>query len=108
MKDSFDNQTSDLFVANRKRGRPATGNAKSPSERMREHRCRVRHGMTGGVDGGEKELSLKLSLTAANALRRMAKSSGVTQKDFLDKLLRDTEDSFTSGFSDAQVDDYYL
>ncbi|WP_133716014.1 hypothetical protein [Methylocaldum gracile] len=51
MKDQADNQTSELFPAPRRRGRPSTGQAKTASERMREYRLRKK------ADGVEKSLS---------------------------------------------------
>jgi hypothetical protein len=44
MKDERDNQTSELFPAPRRRGRPSTGQAKTPAERMRAYRDRKRVG----------------------------------------------------------------
>lgn len=47
MKDAADNKTPDMIDTAKKRGRPATGKAKTAAERKRAQRKRDRHNMSG-------------------------------------------------------------
>lgn len=97
-------------AAKRKRGRPSTGLAKTAAERQREHRERMRHSQTGDPQfGGEKEVTVKLSLSGAGALTRLARRNGVTKNQFLDQLLRDFEHASLQGVAagSAEWNEYF-
>lgn len=99
----MNNETGSL----KRRGRPATGQAKTPAQRMQERRQRMKHGETGDRDrGGEREITLTLTFSALNALRRLSKRDGVTQKAFINTLLLDTENKLLQGFDDAELEQY--
>lgn len=51
MKDTADNKTLDMISAARKRGRPATGQAKPAAERKREQRKRDSHKINKAFEG---------------------------------------------------------
>ena len=69
---------------------------KTAAERQKEYRARRQF---AGEDGnGERRITAYVSTRAALALRRLANSYGVTQRDLLERLLVTEEEKALKGF----------
>jgi hypothetical protein len=58
------------------------------------------------ADNGYRQINTWISTEAYEALRRMARRDGVTQRELIERLLIDEQDTVIRGLSDAQLDEY--
>ncbi len=92
------------------RGRPATGTAKTPAQRQRAYRERVKRIAAPFVDDraqGSTRLNMWLPTGAVSALDRMARMDGCTKAAMLNQIILEAERAITKGMSDEQIDKYY-
>lgn len=87
MKDAADNKTLEMIGAAKKRGRPATGEAKSAAERKREQRNRERNQLGEALMGDSIFMEKVTTTTLCDELAK-AINGGYKQiaKDILDEL----------------------
>ncbi|CAD6875861.1 hypothetical protein [Methylomonas fluvii] len=93
MKDQTDTQTTELFpVAEpKRRGRPATGKAKTAAQRQADYRNRKT--WRGGTDNcGHHHLDTWIESSAMFALDRLAALDGIKRGEVLKKLLLQADD----------------
>ena len=62
-----------------------------------------------GAENGEGAYRINtfIKASAANALSRMARHHDITQREMLERVLKDAEDALTVGWSDSQIDRHY-
>jgi hypothetical protein len=58
------------------------------------------------ADNGYRQINTWISTEAYEALRRMAKRHGVTQREMLERLLIGAQDRIMRGLSDTELDEY--
>jgi hypothetical protein len=58
------------------------------------------------ADNGYRQINTWISTEAYEALRRMARRNGVTQREMLERLLIAEQDKLMRRLSDAQLDEY--
>jgi hypothetical protein len=58
------------------------------------------------ADNGYRQINTWISTEAYEALRRMARRNGVTQREMLERLLIDVQERIMRRLSDAQLDEY--
>lgn len=80
--DKRDKVTATLPGVAAKRGRPATGKAKSAADRQREYRERLRN-------QGREIISVDLPLECSEALRKHVQFKDMTLGDAVEKIVRD-------------------
>ena len=95
-----------------KRGRPASGTAKTPAQIQREYRERVKRlasaSTTTDRGQGSSRLNMWLPAGTVSGLGRMALMNRCTKVAMLAKLITDAESAITSGMTEAELDAYYL
>lgn len=79
-----------------KRGRPATGKAKTTAERQAAYRARKRWS-AGRVDS-EVRLNTMIAFRASSSLERLAFHYGVTKKEALERLLLEADEAVAKSF----------
>lgn len=83
MKDTLDNHTVDpVTPAKRPRGRPPLDGAKTPAQRQKEHRDRLRA-------SGEASLTVTLPLELLEALDKFVEYKDMSKSDAVARILRD-------------------
>ena len=94
-----------------KRGRPASGTAKTPAQLQREYRERVKRiasaSTTDDRGQGSSRLNMWLPAGAVSGLGRMARMNGCTKAAMLTQIIMNAESAITSGVNNAELDDYY-
>lgn len=78
--------------------------ALTPAERQRKYRESRK--MAG--ENGYRQINAWVSTEAALALKRLARRHGVTQREMLERLLIDAQDTVMRGLSDEELSDYLL
>lgn len=73
-----------------KRGRPATGKAKTNAQRQADYRNRKRLDFSSAA---ESRLNTMISERSLHSLKRLAFHYGVTQKTLLERLLHDADEA---------------
>jgi hypothetical protein len=58
------------------------------------------------ADNGYRQINTWISTEAYEALRRMARRNGVTQREMLERLLIAEQDKLMRRLADAQLDEY--
>jgi hypothetical protein len=80
--------------------------AKSAAERQREYR--QRRPFAGPDGNGERRINTWVSTGAANALKRLARHHGVSQREMLERLIEDADERIRKRLrSDAEWDEYF-
>jgi len=93
-----------------KRGRPATGQAKTPAQIQKAYRERVKRLAASYVkdrEQGSTRLSAWLPAGAVAGIGRLARMAGCTKVALLTRLIMDAENALTAGMTDEQIDAYY-
>jgi hypothetical protein len=81
-------------------GRPSTGNAKTPAQRMAEYRARKIE------EGDGARLSLLADVESVAALRRLAAHYGETQAETFKKIILKAESETLASMSPAERKTY--
>jgi hypothetical protein len=58
------------------------------------------------ADNGYRQINTWISTQAYEALRRMARRDGVTQREMLERLLIDAQEKIVREMSDTELDEY--
>ena len=94
-----------------KRGRPASGAAKTPAQVQRAYRERVKRlasaSATTDREQGSTRLNMWLPSGAAAGIACMARMNGCTKAAMLTKIIMDAEKAITKKLNDEQLDEYY-
>lgn len=94
-----------------KRGRPASGTAKTPAQLQREYRERVKRlasaSTTDDRGQGSTRLNMWLPAGAAAGIACMARMNGCTKAAMLTKIIMEAEKAITLSMNDEQLDEYY-
>jgi hypothetical protein len=82
--------------------------AQTGAERQAAMRARRRY-QAVGAEAGEAahQLNIFIRASAANALRRMARARGLSQRALLEGLLIEAEGKAVEGLTDAEIEGYY-
>ena len=95
-----------------KRGRPATGEARTPAQVQKDYRERVKRTASASTTDdrgqGSTRLNAWLPAGAVAGLGRMAHYAGCTKVVMLTRLLIDAENAVVAEMTDAELDEYYL
>jgi hypothetical protein len=83
MKDADDTATIELFPTTKKRGRPATGKAKTPAQRQEKYRENKR--CSG--ENIKENINIWIESQTIRALERLAKSKKITKIEMLNLLI---------------------
>jgi hypothetical protein len=76
--------------------------ALTPAERQK--RYRENRKLAG--ENGHRQINTWISTEAYEALRRMARRDGVTQRELLERMLIDAQNHLTSQMSDDEFNEY--
>jgi hypothetical protein len=60
------------------------------------------------TDNGYRQINTWISTEAYEALRRISKRYGVTQRELIERLLLKEQDRILRGLSDTELDEYLL
>jgi hypothetical protein len=85
MKDSADNTTVDLFPTPKKRGRPATGKAKTAAERQANYRCKKAHKEC------KDNLNIWIEDLAKMKLDQLAEHYQLSREAMIEKLINEAK-----------------
>jgi hypothetical protein len=85
MKDAHDTSTTELFDLPKKRGRPATGKARTAAERQARYRQKKY------VDENRDRLDVWIMAERKIKLDRLAERHGLTLEAMLEKLILDAD-----------------
>jgi hypothetical protein len=83
MTDLNDAATTELTPNPKKRGRPATGKAKTPAQRQSAYRIRKE----SGGEHDQRNLNIWIKSSSISALARLAKNEKITRVEMLEKLI---------------------
>jgi LAS superfamily LD-carboxypeptidase LdcB len=82
--------------------------AQTAAQRQAAARARRRNQAVGAEKGEHAhQINTFIKASAANALRRMARHHGVSQRELLERMLTEAEELLTHGWSEHQIDQYY-
>jgi len=70
----------------------------------RQKRFRENRRLSG--ENGYRQINMWISTEAYEALKRMAKREGVTQREFIERLLVAAQERIMRGLSDTELDEY--
>lgn len=94
-----------------KRGRPASGAAKTPAQVQQAYRKRIQRlasaSATTDREQGSSRLNMWLPAGAAAGIACMARMNGCTKAAMLAKIIMDAESAITKKMNNEQLDEYY-